>query len=69
MVFASTTATMRSQLAARHCHKWPIAAFDYFQVPDNETVIKSHRAKRLQAIVGIIHQLDAYFGDFHGKSP
>jgi hypothetical protein len=69
MVFCATMLAMRCELAAGHRHEGSIRALNDFQVADDETIIERDRAKGLQPFATFLHQLNAYFSDFHGCSP
>src|ERR1700733_9706537 len=69
MVFRPTLLAMRREFSAGHGHERPVSALDDFQVADDEAIVESDGAKRLQPFATFLHQLDADFSDFHGCSP
>ena len=60
---------MRGELSARHGNEGAVRPLDDFQVSHNEAIVECNRAKPLQAIVRIFHQLDAHFRNLHDDAP
>src|SRR5207302_11142468 len=58
------------QLPRRHGHEEALGPLDDLQVADDEHVVEGDAAKGLQPLVAprvVFHELDANFGDFHGR--
>src|SRR5580704_18675202 len=64
-----TSRTTISQLAAGHRHKRTFRSLNDLEIADHEAGIERDRAEGLQPLVRIVHQLDAYLRDFHGRPP
>jgi len=60
---------MSRELAARHGHERPVRAVNDLQIPHHEAVVERDRTKRLETFSRLVHELDANFGDLHGRSP
>jgi hypothetical protein len=69
VVLKAALGAVAGQLSAGHRHEWTVGPTNDLEVSNHECMIESDRTKRLQAVVGVFHQLDAYFGDFHSRSP
>ena len=57
-----------AELAAGHGHEQPARPVDDLEVANNEGVIDGNRAEGPQAVLGILHQLDANLGDLHSPT-
>ena len=60
------------QLPRRHGHEEALGPLDDLQVADDEHVVERDAAERLQPLVAarvVFHELDADFGDLHGRTP
>src|SRR5688500_2285115 len=69
MVLRPALMAMARQLAAWHCDEGTIRAVDDFKIADDECIVKRDRAKSLQPVVGVFHQLDPNLGYFHRFPP
>jgi hypothetical protein len=61
--------TMTGEFSAGHRHKRSVGPANDLEIADDERVIEGDRAEGLQPVIRVFHQLDAYFGDFHTRSP
>ena len=64
-----TPGTAIRELAAGHRHERALGPLNDFQIADHEAGIERDRAEGLQPLVRVVHQLDAYFRNFHGRPP
>ena len=67
MILRAAQMAMGGELATGHRDKRTIDSFNDLQIADDECVVERDAAETLQAIVRVIHQLDANLGDFHGN--
>src|SRR5205814_6138404 len=66
VVLRAALVAVARKLAAGHSDEGPAGAVDDLQIANHEAVVKSYRAKALQPIVRVLHQLDSDLGYFHG---
>ena len=57
------------ELAARHRQEQPVVAVDELDVADDEGVVEGQRAERLEAALGLVAQINAYFCQMHTLCP
>ncbi len=69
VVLGMAPGTAIGQLAAGHRDERALGPLNDFQIADHEAGIERDRAEGLQPLVRVVHQLDAYFRNFHGRPP
>ena len=69
MVLGAAFGAAIGELAAGHGDERAAKSLDDLEIADDETLIEGDRAEGEQALLGVIHQLDADLGDFHGVVP
>ena len=65
VVFVSAATTAIGEFATGHGDEWTMAAFDDFQIADDEAMVKRNGTKGAEAIFRFLHELDSNLSDVH----
>ena len=69
VIFVVAARAAVHQPPAGHRDERASASLDDLQIPDDKAAVQRDGTESQQPLIGVAHQLDANFGDFHGSTP